>query len=148
MKILPGHIDEDAWDILRVAADRMDILLKDRAHLHHKSDEAAQHKVPLIQRKQEILGKLLPGPEHGRPFEVGSNALAARCAGPSSGRRLTSLVSKANPAGQEDPLRDHPRSHASTGWCASRRASFAPRQGVLAVHGLQELYQLYPCKMQ
>ena len=58
---LQRHVDEDTRDILIVAAERMDILLRDKSHFLHKKDQVdTPAKVPLIQQKRDLLAH--PGP--------------------------------------------------------------------------------------
>ena len=57
---LQRHIDEDTRDVLRVAGERMDVLLHDKEHfLHKKAPPGAATKVPMVQQKKELLACFL-----------------------------------------------------------------------------------------
>lgn len=60
---LQRHVDEDARDVLFVAANRMDTLLRDKSHfLHAKSKQENPAKIPLIQQKRDLLVKFTEEP--------------------------------------------------------------------------------------
>lgn len=63
---LQRHVDEDTRDVLFVAANRMDILLRDKSHFLHAKGTAGTSdsppKIPLIQQKRDLLAKYLEEP--------------------------------------------------------------------------------------
>ena len=68
---LQRHVDEDTRDILFAAAERMDILLRDKSHFLHKKDQVdSPAKVRLIQQKRDLLAHSLARPDqHGHQWK-------------------------------------------------------------------------------
>ena len=59
-------IDEDMADILTVAAERMDMLLRDQEHFLRKRVETTQEvRTPLVQQKKDLITFLLQNSTHG-----------------------------------------------------------------------------------
>ena len=75
-------IDEDLADILSIAAERVDHILRDQDHFLRKPTQISQEvRTPLLQQKKELIAALLKEPDRGgHQWEVHrSGAICTRC---------------------------------------------------------------------